>query len=139
MLALRVVVGVVLSLALTWLALVIALVIWRPRGIDLREAKRFVPDVVRLLRALANDNSLPRGVRRRLALVLGYLALPFDLVPDFIPILGYADDVIVVALILRSVVRQAGPTAIAHHWSGSPVGLATLNQLAGLDAPNPRT
>lgn len=134
MLVLRVLLGVAISLALTWLVLVVALVIWRPRGIDFREAKRFVPDVVRLLRALGSDESLPRSVRRRLAFVVGYLALPFDLIPDFIPVLGYADDVIVLALMLRSVVRQAGPTAIAHYWNGSEAGLAVLNRLAGLDS-----
>jgi uncharacterized membrane protein YkvA (DUF1232 family) len=129
---LRIVTGLALSLALTWLLLVLALMIWRPRGIDLREAKRFGPDLVRLLRALASDPTLPRGVRRRLTFVLGYLALPFDLVPDFIPVLGYADDVIVVALILRSVLRRAGANALAQHWGGSVAGLAVLHRLAGL-------
>lgn len=132
-LLLQIVLGILISLASTWLILVLALVIWRPRGIDLREAKRFGGDLLRLLRSLAADDSLPRSVRRRLALVIGYLALPFDLIPDFIPVLGYADDVIVVALMLRSVVRQAGPTALAHHWKGSPAGLGVLNRLAGLD------
>ena len=56
----------------------------------------------------------------RLWLLLGYLALPIDLVPDFIPVLGYADDAIVVALVLRSVVRRAGPDAIERHWPGTP-------------------
>lgn len=64
--------------------------------------------------------------------MLGYLALPFDLVPDFIPVLGYAEHVIVVALMLRSVVRRAGPAALAQHWSGSSAGLAVVNWLAGL-------
>lgn len=134
MVLLRVLTGVALSLALTWAVLVLALLVWRPRGIDLREAKRFGPDLVRLLRALAADSSLPRGVRRRLGLGLIYLALPFDLVPDFVPVLGYADDVVVVALVLRSVVRHAGPAALARHWTGSPAGLAVLQRLAGLRA-----
>lgn len=129
---LQTLVGVLASLALTWLVLMLALVIWRPRGIDFGEAKRFGVDLLRLLRSLAADGSLPRGVRRRLALVIAYLALPFDLVPDFIPLLGYADDVIVVALVLRSVVRKAGPEALARHWEGSDAGLAVLHRLAGL-------
>ena len=64
--------------------------------------------------------------------LLGYLALPFDLVPDVIPVLGWADDAIVVALVLRSVVRRAGPEALARHWPGSPEGLAALRRLARL-------
>jgi uncharacterized membrane protein YkvA (DUF1232 family) len=51
----------------------------------------------------------------RLWLLLAYLALPIDLVPDFIPMLGYADDAIVVAIVLRSVVRRAGADALTRH------------------------
>lgn len=61
------------------------------RGGLVREALRLLPDVLRLLPRLAADRSLPRGVRVRLALLLAYLASPIDLVPDFIPVIGYAD------------------------------------------------
>ena len=92
---------------------------------------RLLPDLVRLLRRLAADGSLPRGVRLRLWFLLGYLALPIDFVPDFIPVLGYADDAIVVALVLRLVVRRAGAEAIVRHWPGTPEGLAALQHLTG--------
>jgi uncharacterized membrane protein YkvA (DUF1232 family) len=88
-----------------------------------------LPDVVRLLSRLARDATLPAGVRVRLWLLLGYLALPFDLVPDFIPVLGYADDAILTALTLRSVVRTAGRAAVVRHWPGSPEGLAVVERL----------
>src|SRR5690349_24960602 len=94
---------------LAWAALIVALVIVRPRGGLLREALRLLPDVLRLVRRLAADPGLPRGVRVRLALLLAYLAFPIDIVPDFIPILGYADDAIIVTAVLRSVVRRSGP------------------------------
>jgi hypothetical protein len=61
-----------------------------------------------------------------------YLLTPIDLIPDFIPVLGYADDAIIVAIALRSVTRHAGPEALDRHWPGTPAGLATLRQLAGL-------
>src|ERR1044072_392781 len=101
------VLGLVAALVLVWLALVVGLILVRPRGGLLREALRLLPDVLRLIRRLAADKTLPRGVRIRLALLLAYLALPFDLVPDVIPVLGYADDAIVVAMVLRGVVRRA--------------------------------
>ena len=63
--------------------------------------------LVRMLRRLAGDDQLPPGVRVRLWLLLGYLALPIDLVPDVIPVIGYADDAVVVALALRSVTPRS--------------------------------
>jgi uncharacterized membrane protein YkvA (DUF1232 family) len=125
-------VGVVGGVVLLWLALVAALWATRPDELRLRELLRLLPDVVRLVRRLAADPTLPRGVRVRLWLLLGYLALPFDLVPDMIPLLGWADDAIVVALVLRSVVRRAGPDALVRHWPGSPEGLAAVRRLARL-------
>jgi uncharacterized membrane protein YkvA (DUF1232 family) len=70
----------------------------------------------------------------RLWLLLGYLLSPVDLVPDVIPVLGYADDVVVVAWALRSVVRRAGDEALVRHWPGSPDGLALVRRLAALPA-----
>jgi uncharacterized membrane protein YkvA (DUF1232 family) len=93
--------GLAAGLLLAWAALIAVLVIARPRGGLLREALRLLPDLLRLLPRLAADRSLPRRVRAGLALLLAYLAFPFDLVPDFIPVLGYADDAIIVAAVLR--------------------------------------
>ena len=131
---LDVVVGLVAALLLAWLALVAVLLAARPRGPVLTEALRLLPDLVRLLRRLAADATLPRGVRVRLALLLAYLALPIDLIPDFIPVLGYADDAIVVTLVLRGTVRRAGLAAVRAHWPGTPDGFAALCRLTGLPA-----
>ena len=126
--------GVVAALLAGWLALLIALVLVRPKGPLLREALRILPDLLRLLRRLAADRTLPRGVRVRLALLLAYLAVPIDLVPDFIPVLGYADDAIIAAAVLRSVVRRAGLSAVRAHWPGTDNGFAALCRLTGLGA-----
>ena len=115
--------------------------LWRARPADLTvgEALRLLPDLVRLVRRLAADRSLPRGVRVRLWLLLGYLLSPVDLVPDVVPVLGYADDVVVVALALRSVVRTAGHDALTRSWPGGPAGLDVVLRLAGLSSePEPR-
>jgi uncharacterized membrane protein YkvA (DUF1232 family) len=119
---------------LLWVALVAVLWLTKPDELRLREAMRLLPDLVRLLRRLASDETLPRGVRVRLWLLLGYLAMPIDLVPDFIPVLGYADDAVVVAIALRSVTRRAGAEALNRHWPGTPDGLAAVRRLAGLPA-----
>jgi len=115
-----------------WLALVIALAVARPDGATLADTLKVLPDTLRLVRRLALDPELPQSVRRTLWLLGIYLASPIDLIPDFIPVLGYADDAIVAAVALRRVVRVAGPQALDRNWSGSPAGLAVVRRLAGL-------
>jgi uncharacterized membrane protein YkvA (DUF1232 family) len=116
-----------------YLGLIAALLVARPKGSLLGEAVRLLPDLLRLLRRLAGDPRLPRAARVRLALLLGYLVLPIDLVPDFVPVLGYADDAIIVTLVLRSVVRQAGAPVVRRHWPGTDDGLAVLARVTGLE------
>jgi uncharacterized membrane protein YkvA (DUF1232 family) len=128
------VIGVAGAMLLAWLMLVVALAIVRPRGDLLREALRLLPDVLRLLRRLAVDPSLPRATRLGPAFALVYLALPIDLIPDFIPVLGYADDAIIVTAIVRGVVRRAGLPAVRAHWPGTDDGFAALARLSGLTA-----
>jgi len=69
----------------------------------------------------------------RLWLLLAYLVSPLDLVPDFIPVIGYADDAIIVGLVLRSVIRKAGPEALHRHWPGSDETLTAVMRAVGLD------
>jgi len=130
-------VGVVAGLLLLWVLLVPVLWASKPDEVRLRELLRLLPDVLRLVRRLAADGSLPRGVRVRLWLLLAYLALPIDLVPDFIPVLGYADDAIIVTAVLRSVVRRAGIGAVRAHWPGTDDGFAALARLTGLPGTMP--
>lgn len=125
-------IGIAGAVLLAWLALIVVLVIVRPRGGLLREALRLLPDVLRLVRRLAADKTLPRGVRIRLTLLLIYLAVPIDLIPDFIPVLGYADDAIIVTAVLRGVVRRAGIDAVRAHWPGTDDGFTALTRLTGL-------
>jgi uncharacterized membrane protein YkvA (DUF1232 family) len=107
----------------------VSLALARPKGGALGEAVRLLPDLLRLVTRLARDPTLPRGVRLRLWLLLAYLAIPIDVIPDFIPVLGYADDAILVALVLRSVIRRAGPEAVARHWPGGEEGLQAVRRL----------
>ena len=123
---------IALGLALTYVVLLAALLVTRPRGNLLGEALRLLPDLLRLLRRLAGDASVPRAARVRLWLLLGYLAIPIDLVPDFVPVLGYADDAIIVSLVLRSVVRRAGAPLVRRHWPGTDDGLDALARLTGM-------
>ena len=96
---------------------------------DARAVASFLPDCLFLLRGLLRDPRVP--TRRKLLVValLAYLATPFDLVPDFIPIAGQLDDAIVVALVLRSMLRSGGPELLREHWRGPQRGLDVLLRL----------
>ncbi|TFD76727.1 DUF1232 domain-containing protein [Cryobacterium sp. Sr8] len=131
----QVLISVLGGLILLWLALIVVL-FWISRGqaekIKLVDALRLGPDVVRLTRRLATGPTIPRGVRIWLLVLLVYLLIPIDLIPDFIPVIGYADDAIVVALVLRFATRHAGADALDRHWPGTPQGLNALRTLVGL-------
>lgn len=128
----RVLIGAAIAFAAAWAVLIVFLIAARPKGSLVREAMRLLPDTLRLLRRLATDGTLPRAVRVRLWLLFVYLAIPVDIIPDFIPIIGYADDVIITCAVLRSVVRRSGAEAIRRHWPGTEDGLAALWRAAGL-------
>lgn len=131
---LRLLLGVAAGLVVVYLMLVITLwVAYRNNRNTslLRESLRLLPDVVRLVRRLTKDPAVPRGVRIRLGLLLAYLMMPIDLIPDVIPVIGYADDALIVAIALRSVIRRAGVDAIDRNWPGTADGLAVIHRLAG--------
>lgn len=119
------------------LYLVLLLGLWvyarrHPETVGMKDALRLLPDLLRLIRRLAADKTVSHGVRIKLILLLAYLLSPLDLVPDFLPVIGYADDVIIVALVLRSVIRSAGPEPLRRHWPGTPAGLLIIERLAGI-------
>lgn len=128
-------ISVVFGVLVIWAALLAAMWFAKPDEIEVRDALRLLPDLLRLLKRLASDPTMPRGVRLRLVLLFVYLALPIDLIPDFVPVLGYADDAIIVAFVLRSVTRRAGPEALAKHWPGTPDGLVAVRRLCRLPEP----
>lgn len=92
---------------------------------------RFVPDCAVLFGRLARDPRVPRRYKLILAGVAAYLAMPIDLVPDFIPVAGQLDDAIIVSLALRAVLRGAGEELLAEHWPGPASSLALVERLVG--------
>jgi uncharacterized membrane protein YkvA (DUF1232 family) len=125
-------IGIAVTLLSVWLVLVVALLLACPPGAGLADALRLMPDLLRMLSRLARDRSVPRAARIALWGLLAYLALPVDVIPDFIPVLGYADDAIAVILVLRYVAHRVGPAGIAQHWPGTPDGLAAVRTLTGI-------
>jgi uncharacterized membrane protein YkvA (DUF1232 family) len=98
---------------------------------DARAIARFVPDVVVLLGRLVRDDRVPARSKLLLFALAGYLVLPVDLIPDFLPVVGQLDDALVVAFALRAILRRAGPDLVAEHWPGSTESLGAVLRLAG--------
>jgi uncharacterized membrane protein YkvA (DUF1232 family) len=73
---------------------------------------------------------VPRRKKALLVALAAYLALPFDLIPDSIPVAGQLDDVVIVALALRSLVRGGGEPLVREHWPGPEGSLALVLRLA---------
>jgi uncharacterized membrane protein YkvA (DUF1232 family) len=96
-----------------------------------RAVARFLPDCIVLFRRLLGDPRVPRRMKLLLAAVIPYLALPFDLVPDFIPVAGYLDDAVIVALVLRRVLRGTSRELVEGHWPGPQGSLRIVLRLVG--------
>ena len=98
---------------------------------SLRDVARFIPDCIVLVRRLLSDPRVPRRHKLLLGALVGYLALPFDLVPDFIPVAGHVDDALVIVLALRVVLRGSGSALLREHWRGPESSFALVLRFAG--------
>ena len=123
---LGIVLRIVIGLVAVWAALVVLLWVFRPRDVPLREALRIVPDVLRLVRSLIADRDAPLGVRLALIFLLAWLVNPIDLIPEFVPILGPLDDIVVAMLVLRYVRRRLGEDELRRRWPGTDAGYHLL-------------
>jgi uncharacterized membrane protein YkvA (DUF1232 family) len=123
--------AVVAAIVATWIALVIVFWLVRPRGVAARDALAAVPDAVRLLRSLLTDPSVPLDVRLVLVALVAWILSPIDLIPEFIPVIGPLDDLVVAAAALRYVRRRIGVEALRERWSGSDAGFAVLARIGG--------
>jgi uncharacterized membrane protein YkvA (DUF1232 family) len=112
-------------------ALLVAALLLLGRREHARAVAGFVPDCAVLFRRLLGDRRVPRRAKLVLAGLLAYLALPIDVVPDFLPVVGQLDDALLVALVLRLALRDAGPALVEEHWPGPPASLGALLRLIG--------
>jgi len=110
----------------SWL-LLIFLATRLPAGLA-KDLAAFLPSCVTLLRRLRTDPRVPRRAKFAIALAAVYVILPFDVIPDFLPVIGVLDDVVIVALALRYAGRRVPRAVISEAWPGDP---ALINRLLG--------
>ena len=133
----QVLIGIGSALATLWLVIGIALIRARRRGQNLRALLRLIPDLARLLTRLTRDRTIPFRVRARIFVAIAYNVQPINLIPDFIPVIGLLDNLVVTVWALRSTVKHTGTDAIIEHWPGTPEGLALLFRVARLNRQTP--
>jgi uncharacterized membrane protein YkvA (DUF1232 family) len=119
-----------IAVAVLWLALVLGMLIAGRRA-EARALAGFIPDCLVLIGRLLTDPRVPRRQKLLLTGLVGYLALPFDLVPDFIPVAGQLDDALVVGLVLRRFLRSGGEQLVRQHWPGPDQSLRVVLRVAG--------
>jgi uncharacterized membrane protein YkvA (DUF1232 family) len=124
-------------LVLAWLMLATLVWLHRPSRALAGPAIRLIPDLVRLVRSLLADPRSPTRVKFALAGLLVYLVSPIDLIPDFIPVLGSMDDLVITAIVLRWAGRRIGVGQLRAHWSGSETSFSLLLGLLGLHEERP--
>ena len=115
-----------------WLLLVALLWLHRPSRELVMPALLLLPQIVRLLRSLLADPTTPRSLRWAFIVAAVWIASPIDLLPEFLPVIGPLDDVLVAVLVLRWAFRRLGSATLREHWSGSDEGFGLLQRLIGL-------
>jgi uncharacterized membrane protein YkvA (DUF1232 family) len=116
---------------------VLVLVLLGRRG-DARALAGFIPDCLVLFKRLLADPSVPRRRKLLLGAMVAYLAMPFDVVPDFIPVAGQLDDAILVGLVLRAVLRGQSRELLPGYWPGPERSLAVIERFAYGSPSRPR-
>jgi uncharacterized membrane protein YkvA (DUF1232 family) len=120
--------GLLIALAVTvavWLLAVIVLVLVGRRS-HARELAVLLPNLVFLFRGLLRDPRVSRGSKGWIWFALVWFLSPIDLIPEFIPVAGPLDDVIVAGLVLRHVLRRMDREVVEAHWSGEPSTLDAI-------------
>ncbi|MBI3751280.1 MAG: DUF1232 domain-containing protein [Chloroflexi bacterium] len=128
---LPIVLAIVAGLLVLWLLVLGLFWLVRPRGVPIGELVRLVPDTLRLIRSLITDANVPPDVRVVMVGLLAWLLSPIDLIPEFIPVLGPIDDVVVGIAAMRYARWRIGIDGLRRRWAGTEAGFATLARITG--------
>ena len=127
----EVIVAIAVGLVVVWAIFLVLFWALRPKGVPVRELLGLIPDVLRLLRSVIGDRSAPADVRLVLVGLLAWILSPIDLIPEFIPVLGPLDDVVVAVVAMRYMRRRVGVADLRARWTGTDDGFALLLRVIG--------
>ena len=122
-------IAIVVGLLATWILIILLLYLLRPRGVPARELIKVIPDVLRLLRDLIGDKTTPSSVKLVIGSLIVWIVSPIDIIPEFLPVIGPLDDVVVAVLALKFIRRRVGLEEMRRRWRGSPEGFDLLQRL----------
>lgn len=114
-----------------WAIVVVVVRLAAPSQASALDLVRLLPDLLRMTAGLARDPTTPRSCKVALGGLAVWLASPIDLIPEFIPVIGPLDDIVVTAIVLRWVGRRVGVDALRAHWPGSDDGFGLVLRLLG--------
>jgi uncharacterized membrane protein YkvA (DUF1232 family) len=122
---------IALGVLVLWAAMLAIFWVVRPKGVPVSSLIRLIPDVLRLLRSLIGDRSVALDVRLVLVGLVAWIISPIDLIPEFIPVIGPLDDILVAVAALRYVRRRLGVAELRRRWAGTPEGFELLTRVIG--------
>ena len=109
-----------------------------PKGVSIQskrlvtDAALMLPNIVKLIGRLLLDPRVPRRAKITLGIAAAYVMSPIDLIPDVIPVIGWADDVLLVLFAIDSLIERAGPEIVDEHWDGPGDLLSLVREAVGL-------
>jgi uncharacterized membrane protein YkvA (DUF1232 family) len=130
-LTLTTVLEIALGVLVLWAAMLAIFWVVRPKGVPVSSLLRLIPDVLRLLRSLIGDRSVALDVRLVLVGLVAWIVSPIDLIPEFIPVIGPLDDIVVAVAALRYVRRRLGVAELRRRWAGTPEAFELLTRVIG--------
>lgn len=129
------------AIVVSWLVLIV-LARRLPPGVA-RDLAQFLPDCVTTARRLRRDPRVPRRAKIAVAVAALWVLSPIDLIPEFLPVIGPLDDIVVVALLLRYTARSVPRAVLFEAWPGNPDLLqrliGTQRETNGREGPGVRT
>ena len=97
-----------------------------PGNLNSRDAVKALPQIAKLAWRVVRDDRIPKWIRGGLVGTAAYLVLPFDVIPDWIPVLGQLDDIVVMTVGVRMLLRRVPEDVLNEHWDGDPALLAKI-------------